>query len=112
MPMLLALALIWGIAYALLRELRRRGRLAEDLDRDVLAVGLLALLAVGFFWRPLLAGDVYMPADGGDMASFLYPTYKFAATWIRQGVIALWNPHLYGGETFVGDIQSGILYPV
>jgi hypothetical protein len=91
---------------------RRRGRLSEDLDRDVLYLAVIALLTIGFFWRPLLAGDVWMPADGGDLASFLYPTYRFAADSLRQGILPLWNPYLYGGMPFIGDIQSGLLYPV
>ncbi|MGQ9516224.1 MAG: YfhO family protein [Anaerolineae bacterium] len=91
---------------------RRHSRLPEDWDRDVLCTAVLGLLTVGFFWRPLLAGDVWMPADGGDLASFLYPTYRFAADSLRQGFLPLWNPYLYGGMPFIGDIQSGLLYPV
>ena len=106
------LVILWVLLYAGTLILRRRGRLNEDMDRDLLSIGLLALLTVGFFWRPLLASDVWMPADGGDMASFLYPTYRFAAQSLRQGILPLWNPHLYGGMPFIGDIQSGLLYPV
>jgi len=104
--------MVWVLLYAGARMQRRRGRLNEDLDRDLLSIGALALLVVGFFWRPLLAGDIWMPADGGDLASFLYPTYRFAAESLRQGILPLWNPHLYGGMPFIGDIQSGLLYPV
>jgi len=92
--LILATLIIWLLVYGLCRWRRRTGGAAEDFDRDALAVGALALLAVGFYWRPLLAGDVWIPADGGDMASFLYPTYRFAAESLRAGVIPLWNPHL------------------
>lgn len=77
---------------------------------DLLAGGILLLLTVGFFWRTL-SGDVYQPADGGDLVSFLYPTYRFAAAQLRQWTLPLWNPHLYGGAPFIGDIQAGFLYP-
>jgi hypothetical protein len=77
--------------------------------RDVLAGGLLFLLTVGFFWRTL-SGDVYQPADGGDLVSFLYPTYRFAAHHLSQGVLPLWNPHLDGGAPWISDIQAGFLY--
>jgi hypothetical protein len=91
---------------------RRQGKLAESaaLHRDLLAGGLLFLLTLGFFWRTL-SGDVYQPADGGDLVSFLFPTYRFAARTLSQGALPLWNPHLYGGAPFVSDIQAGFLYP-
>lgn len=88
----------------------RRGR--EDsgsLRRDLLAGGALVLLVIGFFWRTV-SGDVYQPADGGDLVSFLFPTYRFAARTLAQGALPLWNPHLYGGAPFIGDIQAGFLY--
>lgn len=76
---------------------------------DLLAGGILFLLTVGFFWRTL-SGEVYQPADGGDLVSFLYPTYRFAAAQIQQWTLPLWNPTLYGGAPFIGDIQAGFLY--
>ena len=76
------------------------------------ATGLLALATVGFFWQILLTPNTWMPAGGGDLAPFLYPNYRFAAESIRQGVIPLWNPHLYSGSPFAADIQSGLFYPI
>ncbi|MEW5719440.1 MAG: YfhO family protein, partial [Chloroflexota bacterium] len=32
--------------------------------------------------------------------------------WWRRGVMPLWNPYLFAGAPFVGDIQSGIFYPL
>lgn len=77
---------------------------------DLLAGGSLLLLTGGFFWRTL-SGDVFQPADGGDLVSFLYPTYRFAAAQLQQWTLPLWNPHLYGGAPFISDIQAGFLYP-
>ncbi|MFN8468014.1 MAG: YfhO family protein [Caldilineaceae bacterium] len=77
---------------------------------DVLAGGVLFVLVAAFFWRTL-SGDVYQPADGGDLVSFLFPTYRFAAGELAAGRLPLWNPALYGGAPFVGDIQAGFLYP-
>lgn len=53
-----------------------------------------------------------MPAGGGDLAPFLYPNYHFAAQNLKQGVIPLWNPHLYSGLPFAADPQSGLFYPI
>lgn len=112
---LFLLGLIWvavvlGLA---VREHRlpssARAGAAHSLWRDVLAGGVLFMLVAAFFWRTL-SGDVYQPADGGDLASFLFPTYRFAAGELAAGRLPLWNPTLYGGAPFIGDIQAGFLY--
>ncbi len=100
-------AVVWLCALSL--ALARRPR--SETWRDLCAIGLIGAGTAGFFWR-LLAGQVWMPAGGGDLAQFLYPTYAFAAQWWRQGVIPLWNPYLFAGAPFVGDIQSGLFYPI
>jgi len=103
-------ALVWLMALGLTWIAFRRGRLRSPCHLDVAALGLLALATVGFFWR-VVVGQNWMPADGGDLVSFLYPTYRFAAATLRDGAWPLWNPHLYGGAPHVGDIQAGFLYP-
>lgn len=106
--------LIGGVIWLALVLWRRRREQRQQptwlASGDLVAGGVLFLLTVGFFWRTL-SGDVYQPADGGDLVSFLYPTYRFAAAQIHQWTLPLWNPHLYGGAPFIGDIQAGFLYP-
>ncbi len=104
------LGAIWLATLALLWQRERAGRAGPVAMADVLAGGALALLTLGFFWRTI-SGDVFQPADGGDLVSFLYPTYRFAASQIQQGALPLWNPTLYGGAPFISDIQAGFLYP-
>lgn len=106
----LLVIVLWLAIAAGVRAAYRRGRLATPWHRDVLALGLLALATLGFFWR-VVTGQNWMPADGGDLVSFLYPTYRFAAAALADGALPLWNPHLYGGAPHVGDIQAGFLYP-
>ena len=77
---------------------------------DLLCAALLAAMFAAFFGRTI-SGTVYQPADGGDLVSFLFPIYRFAAHTISQGSLPLWNPHLYGGAPFITDIQAGFLYP-
>ncbi|MCB0130700.1 MAG: hypothetical protein KDD78_07620, partial [Caldilineaceae bacterium] len=101
---------LWLLVLTVLIRRAPRQPRARILAGDVLAGGLLFLLTMGFFWRTL-SGDVFQPADGGDLVSFLFPTYRFAAEQIRHGLLPLWNPHLYGGAPFISDIQAGFLYP-
>jgi len=82
---MLILGILWLAATAWVRRREARAGRASSLSADILAGGLLYLLIVGFFWRTL-SGDVYQPADGGDLLSFLFPTYRFAAGELAQGL--------------------------
>jgi hypothetical protein len=109
------LAILWAGIYWLARTMVHRagsprpGRLVAEI---IAASGLLAAATIGFFWQIVFTGNSWMPAGGGDLAPFLYPYYHFAAEHLRQGVIPLWNPHLYSGSPFAADIQTGLFYPV
>lgn len=103
---------VWAALTAGAWALCRAGRWRSDRYREFLAAGALAGLTVGFFWRPLLSGDVWLPADGGDLVSFLYPLYRFVAEEVRAGRVPLWNPYLYAGAPFIGEVQAGIFYPL
>ncbi|MDY6874858.1 MAG: YfhO family protein [Chloroflexota bacterium] len=83
----------------------------RDLFLDMAGLALLALVVLAFFW-PLLLADQWIPRGGGDLVSFLWPTYRFAARSLRAGLVPLWNPHLYSGAPFVADNQSGVFYPI
>src|SRR5687767_2633327 len=95
-----------------LRSFLQSSNLPTFLAEFLIVAGLLALATVGFFWQILLTPSTWMPAGGGDLAPFLYPNYHFAAQYLRQGIIPLWNPHLYSGAPFAADIQSGLFYPI
>ncbi len=109
---LLVITIVWLVATLTLWQLRRRGHLSNDYHNDMLALGALALATAGFFWRLLFSSRVWMPVGGGDLVSFLYPVYSFAARSLKAGDVPLWNPYLYGGAPFAADNQSGLFYPV
>jgi len=102
----LALALALTLLAALVAWRRR-----SSSARDLASLLLLALLGAGFYWR-LLLGDAYAPAGGGDLASFLYPYYAYAARSLHAGTMPLWNPFVFAGMPFVGDVQNGLFYPI
>ncbi len=78
----------------------------------LVAGAALALATIGFFWQVLFTPNTWIPAGGGDLVPFLLPNYRFAAESLRQGIIPLWNPHLYSGAPFAADPQSGLFYPI
>jgi hypothetical protein len=111
MPGFLALVAVWGGVYALLGWWYRRGKLRHEWHCDALAVGVLVLATLAFYW-PLFLSQSWIPKGGGDLSSFIYPIYAFAARWLKRGVVPLWNPHLYLGMPFAADNQSGLFYPI
>jgi len=82
----------------------------RSVRHDLGAAALLLLATLGYFWR-VLSGQAWKPAGGGDLVSFLFPTYRYAAARLWAGDLPLWNPHLYGGAPFLADTQSGLFYP-
>jgi len=85
--------------------------LRRERGRDLICLALLGLVVAAFFW-PLIFTEEWIPRGGGDLVSFLWPMYHFAARSLRSGTIPLWNPYLYSGAPFVADNQSGVFYPV
>lgn len=108
LPGFLGIVVIWSLFYAWFyrRRAQNQGR-----HRDVLAVGVLILATLAFYW-PLFFTESWIPKGGGDLSSFIYPIYAFAARWLKRGIIPLWNPHLYLGMPFAADNQSGLFYPL
>ncbi len=78
---------------------------------DAIALLCLALLALIFFW-PVTLGHGWIPRGGGDLASFLWPTYTYASQSLHAGRLPLWNPTLYSGAPFAADNQTSLFYPI
>ena len=78
---------------------------------DLLCLAGLLILALAFFW-PVTLGLGFIPRGGGDLASFLWPTYSYAARAYASGRLPLWNPTLYAGAPFAADPQTAAFYPL
>lgn len=84
--------------------------------RDLPALVLLLLAALAFVW-PLFVPGWIIPQGGGDLASFLWPTYRYAAQHLQLSSLSsnpqslLWNPTLYSGAPFAADNQTSLFYP-
>ncbi len=72
----------------------------------LVVVGLLLLTAL-FFWEILAKQGFFW----GDFSLSMYPFRSFIAGSYAQGNVPLWNPYVFSGYPFVGDIASAILYP-
>ncbi len=77
--------------------------------REPVVVALLLGLLVLVFFREILLGRFFFWED------FLEQNYIyrfFAATWLKQGVLPFWNPYIWAGLPFVGDVQAAVFYPL
>jgi hypothetical protein len=73
---------------------------------DYLAAACAAFIFVGHLFT---TGD-YLLGSGTDMVSHEYPTHAFALSWLKRGVLPLWNPYLLGGLPFQTEVYN-YLYP-
>jgi len=79
---------------------------------ETLIIAILALLPLLFFWRiitPNPADRLWLKA--GDFTEQYFPLRAFSARAWVNGHVPLWNPHIFGGQPGLADIQSGALYP-
>lgn len=80
---------------------------------ETLIIVILALLPLLFFWRvitPNTADRLWLKA--GDFTEQYFPLRAFSAREWVNGRVPLWNPHIFGGQPGLADIQSGALYPL
>lgn len=78
-------------------------------NRTILLLTLIALAAHSAALLGVLPGA--LPSTGDTVGAFV-PWHEFTrySLWSR-GEIPLWNPHLFCGMPFLGNGQSGLLYP-
>jgi len=79
---------------------------------DIALIVILILLPCLFFWRlvtPNLSDQQQIKS--GDFTEQYFPLRAFTAREWVQGRVPLWNPHLFGGQPGLADIQAGGLYP-
>jgi hypothetical protein len=46
-----------------------------------------------------------------EMLSQYYTWDSFVATYIQRGIVPMWDPFRYAGNTFIGEMQTGLFYP-
>ena len=80
------------------------------LQPHVIGISIVFVSTIVFFWPLLLGSDWHIPYGGGDLESFIWPTYRFAAQSLHTGTLPLWNTYLHSGSPFAADNQSGLFY--
>src|SRR5439155_20320085 len=86
----------------------RRRPLRGSVADGVMLV-MLALEVALFHYRVIFLDDASFPYD---IQAWHYPQLGFLGNALMRGELPLWNPHVYGGMSFVGDVQAALFYPV
>ncbi len=76
---------------------------------DGLAIFLLAVMPLAYFWQAALRQAVF---SSGDILLFFYPTHLAYADALRQGRLPLWEPRMLAGFPLYAEGQIGALYPL
>ena len=50
-----------------------------NLYSNTIGISIILLVTIVFFWPVILGGNWHIPQAGGDLESFIWPTYRFAA---------------------------------
>src|SRR5262245_55269976 len=63
------------------------------------------------FFDLLFSGTHVVSAKDADLALQFVSWRQFGFDQLRQGNLALWNPHIFGGTPYFAGFQSALLYP-
>ena len=73
------------------------------------AIGVLALLTLLFFHRPLFGGGILVDYD---LFTYFYPYRDLVGQAFAEGRFPLWNPSIFFGAPLFANVQSAVLYPL
>jgi hypothetical protein len=81
------------------------------LRRDALAVGLLLVVILLFFYRVVFFDKIFW---NGDITDFFKPTRVILADALQHLDLStvIWNPYIYAGFPLLAEGQIGALYPL
>lgn len=72
------------------------------------SIFIVACFFVGFVYFPLFTGKTLL---FGDNYSLMVPGKLFTTNWIKEGIFPMWNPTIFAGIPWIGDINQSVLYP-
>lgn len=72
---------------------------------------ILFLIVTGFYWKLTLTRQ-YTWLDNPDGVYQVLPWFQFQARSLHEGHLPLWDPHEWGGQPLLGQVQPGTAYPL
>ncbi len=75
------------------------------------ALSALLIATVLFYWKILLTGQFSLLTDH-EAVSQAYSWYHYWIRSVRQGLLPVWDPYIFGGRSFSGEMQTAAFYPL
>jgi hypothetical protein len=81
---------------------------SSDRTAARLAAAALFVAPFVFFWPETVGQRLFAPSDA---LLYFFPVRVLTAQFVRAGYLPLWNPFIFSGVPFLGEIQTAVLYP-
>lgn len=75
--------------------------------KDLIVILFLSLSSLLYFYSIVFLDQVVY---AGDNISLFIPYKTFLIEQMKKGQIPLWNPYIFSGASFIGDISVGMFY--
>jgi len=75
---------------------------------EFIPIGIIFGLCILYFWQVLFLNKTFYFED---IVTFTYPLRYMLADWLKRGEFPLWNPYIFSGMPYLGDIQAALFYP-
>jgi hypothetical protein len=72
---------------------------------------LLVAIVFLFYWK-LIFTNQYTVLWDWEPVTQSYSWFNFAASSIHKGILPIWDPFRFSGSTFIGEMQTGLFYPL
>ena len=73
---------------------------------------LFLLVTVALFYWKILFTKQFSILWLWEPVTESYSWYNFAASTIHKGILPLWDPFRFSGNTFIGGMETGLFYPL
>jgi hypothetical protein len=84
----------------------------ESMNRATLKYLILLALAIAlFYWKTLLTNQFTMLLDQ-ESVNYTYSWLRFWVSSLREGRLPLWDPYVFCGRPFAGEMLPSAFYPL
>jgi len=91
---------------------KKKLHISSQVSFVVVTITLLILTLAMFGDVLFSAGDTVLSKPHTDLFDQFACWREFGFNQLRNGNLALWNPHIFSGVPFLGGFQSALLYPL